>query len=139
MCGPQDRELRNEVPVRAENVGRKYQGGVKFDAKKAQLHLLPRDVLLELAKVYEHGASKYEPGNWEKGFDASRPFDAAERHLWAWWLGEDADPDSGLSHLLHAAWNLLTLAAQEIRGTGCDDRAAVHDGDGGAHKEPAGE
>lgn len=100
-------------------------GGTKFDQGKRELHLLPRDVLLEMTKVYEHGRDKYGAGNWEKGFETKRLFDASERHLWAWMGGEDNDPDSGLSHLLHATWNLMTLVAQDIRGSGTDDRAAA--------------
>jgi hypothetical protein len=44
------------------------------------------------------------------------------RHLSAWWQGEDKDPETGMSHMLHAAWNALTLVAYELRGIGEDDR-----------------
>jgi len=30
-------------------------------------------------------------------------------HLWSWWAGEDADPETSLNHLAHAAWNCLAL------------------------------
>jgi hypothetical protein len=51
-----------------------------------------------------------------------RPFSAAMRHLWAWWKGEQADPETGLPHLAHAACCLMFLMAYEKRRIGEDDR-----------------
>jgi hypothetical protein len=31
------------------------------------------------------------------------------RHLWAFWRGEDLDAESGLPHLSHAGFHVLTL------------------------------
>jgi hypothetical protein len=54
--------------------------------------------------------------------DWSRPESAGYRHLTAWSMGENTDPETGLSHLAHAACNMLFLLAYEIRGIGNDDR-----------------
>lgn len=97
-------------------------GGVKFDAGKPRMSLLPAHPLTEIAKVLTFGAQKYEAHNWRKGFDYSRVMDALQRHLHAWNEGEDIDPESGLSHLAHAGCNILFLLEFERRGTGNDDR-----------------
>lgn len=60
--------------------------------------------------------------NWEAGMDWSRVFSALQRHTWAWWGGEDKDPETGFSHLEHAACCIMFLNAYEQRGIGKDDR-----------------
>lgn len=100
-------------------------GGVKYDMGKFRWSLMPWDALTGLLTVIEYGAGKYPARNWEKGMDWSRPFDALQRHLLAWWGGENTDPDTGYSHLWHAMWNITVLVAYEIRGIGADDRPAV--------------
>jgi hypothetical protein len=97
-------------------------GMMKMDLEKVRMDLIPYDVLFELGKVYTVGAKKYSDRNWEKGTNWGRPFAALMRHLSAWWQGEDKDPETGMSHMLHAAWNALTLVAYELRGIGEDDR-----------------
>jgi len=62
--------------------------------------------------------------NWERGMGWGRVFGAAMRHLWAWWAGEDKDPETGLSHLAHALCCVMFLATYERRGVGHDDRPA---------------
>lgn len=83
--------------------------GVKYDGGKLRYDLIPADALEELAAIYTMGANKYEDHNWRKGMSWSRPFAALMRHAWAWFRGEDKDPESGLNHLAHAAWNCFTL------------------------------
>jgi hypothetical protein len=60
--------------------------------------------------------------NWRKGMAWHRLFGAALRHLWAWYRGEKADPETGLSHLAHAACCVLFLLTYELKGLGTDDR-----------------
>lgn len=83
----------------------------KYDSSKPRYDLLPPEALEEIVKVLGFGASKYEPRGWEKGLPYSRYFGAVMRHLWAWWRGEDLDPESGLSHLAHAGACVLFLLA----------------------------
>lgn len=96
--------------------------GHKADAGKLGYHLLPSDAIEEVVKVLDFGAAKYSERNWERGMRFSRPFSAMMRHMWAWWRGEDKDPESGLSHLAHAACCVLFLLAYEERVLGFDDR-----------------
>jgi hypothetical protein len=68
------------------------------------------------------GANKYGDRNWERGMNWSRPFAALMRHMWAWWRGEDRDPETGLSHLAHAGCCILFLLTYQGHATGKDDR-----------------
>jgi hypothetical protein len=95
---------------------------VKFDEGKPAYHLLPPELLEETARVLEYGAKKYAPRNWEAGMHWSRPFGALMRHMWAWWRGEATDPETGFSHLAHAACCIAFLLAYEARKIGGDDR-----------------
>lgn len=84
-------------------------GGRKDDNGKLRFDLIPVGPLEELANVYTFGASKYADHNWRKGIVYSRIFSAIMRHMWAFWRGEDKDKESGLPHLVHAAWGCFTL------------------------------
>lgn len=94
----------------------------KYDEGKVRYDLVPPLALEALAKVYTMGAAKYSPRNWEKGMDWSKCYAAAQRHLQDYWKGEDLDPESGLPHLAHAAWNCVALLEYYIREIGTDDR-----------------
>jgi hypothetical protein len=98
-------------------------GGVKQDSAKVPLELIPYDALLEVAKVLDFGAKKYAARNWEQGISVSRVFAACMRHAWALFLGEDDDPETGLSHAAHLACEALFWLAFIVRKTpGVDDR-----------------
>ena len=96
--------------------------GRKDDSGKTPWHLMPPDALNQIAQVLEFGANKYGDRNWEKGMNWSRPFAALMRHMWAWWRGEDRDPETGLSHLAHAGCCILFLLTYQGHATGKDDR-----------------
>lgn len=99
--------------------------GIKYDAGKPRMDLLPPELLFAVSNILEFGARKYAARNWEKGMAWGRVFGAAQRHLWAWWSGETKDPETGFSHLWHAACCLAFLVAYEMRGAGTDDRRGV--------------
>lgn len=96
--------------------------GIKKDENKTPIGLLPPEAIFEIGKVFDFGARKYSPHNWRGGFRWSRLYDAVLRHLFAWIGGEDKDPESGLSHLAHAACGLMMLLTHELKGYGEDDR-----------------
>ena len=86
--------------------------GKKFDAGKLRHSLIPPEVLNEVLAVLEHGASKYGENNWLHVADAhTRYYDAAHRHLAAWWEGSWRDEESKSSHLAHAICCLMFLMA----------------------------
>jgi hypothetical protein len=101
------------------------KAAVKYDNDKIRYDLLPPEGVEAVAVILTGGAVKYTARNWEQGMDWSRPFGACLRHLFAWWRGEDRDPDTGKSHLWHAATNIFFLIAYEARGSGTDDRPKI--------------
>ncbi len=98
------------------------KGGVKLDAGKIRLDLVPVEGIEAVADILGIGAAKYAARNWEMGMDWSRPYGAALRHLLAWFRGENVDKDTGRSHLWHAATNIFFLICYEKWGIGKDDR-----------------
>jgi hypothetical protein len=96
--------------------------GTKFDGDKIRYDLIPPELLEQTAIVLTYGAHKYAPRNWEAGMKWGRCFGALMRHLWAWWGGEARDPETGFSHLSHAACCIAFLIAYEQRRIGEDDR-----------------
>lgn len=63
-----------------------------------------------MGQVHSNGANKYGRFNWrEHTVSSTVYYDAALRHLMAWFDGETIDPESGLSHLAHvmACCNIL--------------------------------
>lgn len=107
---------------REEVVKPVFTEGQKFDTDKLRYELLPPELLEETARVLTFGAVKYADRNWELGMKWSRPFGALMRHMWAWWRGENTDPETGYSHLAHAACCIAFLVSYERRGSGTDDR-----------------
>ena len=75
--------------------------GTKHDGDKIRTDLYPVASFLGTCRVLTHGAKKYAARNWEKGILFGRVYGALLRHLFAWWNGEDVDPESGEHHLDH--------------------------------------
>jgi hypothetical protein len=103
------------------------QKGGKFDLGKPPIHLIAPEMIDALASRLAIGVKKYGPRNWEKGLMYSQCFAAAQRHLWAWWGGEDFDPDPAVpeisSHLGAAFINIGFLVTFNARHqTHLDDR-----------------
>lgn len=126
-CGVEEEFVENMVnrigsPNWREEVKPTPTEGQKFDSDKLRYELLPPELLEETARVLTFGAEKYSARNWELGMAWSRPFGALMRHMWAWWKGEDKDPETGYSHLAHACCCIAFLVAYERRGIGADDR-----------------
>lgn len=99
--------------------------GARKSTKSARFDLCSPFGQIEEAKVGGMGAEKYEDHNWRAGYGWSKSYAAAQRHMVAWWSGEDLDPESGLSHLAHARWHMSALIEFQTLGTGHDDRFPV--------------
>lgn len=99
---------------------------LKFDTNKLPLNLLSTEAMNQTAAVLAFGAKKYAEHNWRAGFTWSRPLAAAMRHLTAFNDGEDTDPESGLSHLAHAACCIMFLLEFEKTHPELDDRYKSH-------------
>jgi hypothetical protein len=112
-------------------------GFKKFDAGKPKLSTLthiPTASLVEEARAFEYGGEKYGWDNFRKGTNHTRYADAALRHIFEYLRGVDADPESGLSPLIHAIASLRIVRELQIAGAGTDDRT-----DYGAAPAPADE
>lgn len=91
--------------------------------RKAPLSCVPLPVLLELGCAMLEGQLKYARHNYRAiGVRASVYFDAAIRHLFAWWEGEDLDPDSGMPHIVKAMACLAVVRDAQLQGKCTDDR-----------------
>lgn len=90
---------------------------------KLPVHLWPQSATALGSLALLDGALKYGRGNFRAiGVRASIYKDALDRHMGAWFEGEDNDPDSGLPHLAHALACLAILADAQAAGKLNDDR-----------------
>ena len=96
--------------------------GVKHDQGKEDLSLIPLSALKEEAKGFMLGEKKYGRDNFKQGMEVSRLIAAALRHIHQYMEGEDADPESGASHLGHARCCLAMILECERLGTLVDNR-----------------
>jgi hypothetical protein len=96
---------------------------VAVGIKKVPLSVVSAPVLMEIGLGMMEGARKYRRHNYRvAGVRASVYYDAAMRHLMAWWEGEDIDIDSGLSHISKALACLSVLRDSMIFNNWKDDR-----------------
>jgi hypothetical protein len=94
----------------------------KFDAGKAEIHLVPPELIHAVARILMFGKKKYGAWNWQKGLPLTKVYDAAQRHLLAWMGGQTYDCESGESHVAHAACNLAFLLWFAAHKPELDDR-----------------
>jgi hypothetical protein len=96
-------------PVATDSVG------VKYDQDKPRWSLLPLEAVEEIVKVLTKGAKKYSDNNW-KVVDNRREryYNAAMRHITAWFMGEQNDPEDGMNHLAHAGCCILFLLWEDV-------------------------
>ncbi|HEY6022243.1 MAG TPA: dATP/dGTP diphosphohydrolase domain-containing protein [Candidatus Paceibacterota bacterium] len=89
---------------------------------KLPVHLWPTTATmmgcLGLMDGLKYGRSNYRV----IGVRASIYFDALIRHVYAWFEGEERDPDSGLPHLSHALACLAIIVDANAAGKMTDDR-----------------
>jgi hypothetical protein len=96
--------------------------GLRYNEGKLRVDLIPPEWILGLAEVMTKGAEKYEARNWEKGMEWSKCYASLLRHTLKFWSGEDIDPESGLPHAYHIAWNALALYTYSQTHPEYDDR-----------------
>lgn len=90
---------------------------------KIPLHLWPTTATVMGSMGLLDGMLKYGRSNYRAiGVRASIYYDAASRHLNAWFEGEEVDPDSGLPHMAHALACLAIIVDAQAAGKLTDDR-----------------
>ena len=84
--------------------------GAKADAGKAEIRLVPMEIVWAIAWIRMYGNRKYgDPENW-KTVEPERYRDALMRHLLAYISDPNSvDEESGYPHLWHAACNMAFL------------------------------
>ena len=118
-------EAINEPPAFDEPAGECRKSAES--ATKPRWDLIPSGAIEEIAQVLAFGANKYGEHNWARGAAWHRYFRALCSHVFAWWRGEDRDPETGLNHLAHAGCCLVFLMEYQRHGWGTDDRFRVPD------------
>ncbi len=98
----------NLTPEQEQKV-KEMMTAIRYDEGKTDWSLMPFEAVEEINKVLEFGAKKYAPNNWKKGFPVNKVLNSCLRHLFSYMRGEKVDPESGLSHISHAACNLLFI------------------------------
>lgn len=86
-----------------------------FKDGKQRWDLLPLPLIEEIVKVYTFGANKYAENSWQNLPNGKQRYKAALlRHLVASDKGEANDPESGINHLAHVAWNAIAMLHFEM-------------------------
>lgn len=121
------RECKVETTDKVEFIDGKAP---KFDSGKVRLDLLPIRPLKDTAEVLTYGLNKYGKDSWREGemIQWSRVYSSLQRHLFAFQAGEDLDPETGYSHLAHAACNILMMIEHTYINPQGDDRATTAKG-----------
>ena len=100
--------MTDEVRITSDTGGQKGQKDDRQD-------LIDPWFMRELGLVCGFGSRKYSDDNWRKGYSWRLSFGAMLRHIYAFWRGEDRDPESGLHHLAHASWHCMVLFSFNTR------------------------
>lgn len=93
------------------------QLGMKYDGGKIIAGVILEDfpnAITGVCEVATFGANKYKRSSWQSVPNAIQRYtDAMMRHQLAKGRGEVIDPESGLPHSYHIAWNALAIIELE--------------------------
>lgn len=96
-----------------DNAPEPRAAGIKHDSDRQLAGILYEDfphALSGIADAATFGARKYTRNGWRTVPDGLQRYtDAMHRHLLAAAKGEVCDPESGLLHMYHVAWNALAI------------------------------
>ena len=100
-----------------------------YGEAKPKMSDTPTIGLREMGKVFTGGAVKYGRFNWrDHAVSSTVYYDAAQRHLMAWFEGQSIDPESGISHLAHVMACCNILLDAEASGKLNDNRLTTGKG-----------
>ena len=112
--------LTKEGKVEEEKLKERLET-IKHDTGKWRMSDLPQKTLVSVCGAFNYGEGKYGKFNYIHGTSWLRYYDACQRHLNSWMLGEDID-ESGNHHLDHAIASLMMLRENIHLKRGLDDR-----------------
>lgn len=123
MTIPCDKGYPVNIETGPDNKGKDTNPKDAIGITKLPFSTLSGPAMGELGLAMMEGALKYGRHNYRAiGIRYSVYFDAAMRHIWLWWEGEDIDPDSGLPHITKAMACLMILRDATIHNQYNDDR-----------------
>ena len=106
--------LLNKIADKEARKPEVKEEGKKYDSNKpmagAVIRVFPQ-AIMAIGAVIRKGTEKYPtPNNWKlnKNIEA-RYFDSLMRHMCKHFAGQVKDEDTGLLHLIHAAWNSIAI------------------------------
>lgn len=113
-----DKAIENSLLRRIETI--------KHDQGKVNFSDIPQLALASTARVFNYGSKKYTKFNYIHGTSWLRYYDAAQRHMHSWMIGENID-ESGHNHIDHAIASLMMLRENMHMNRGTDDRNHEYD------------
>lgn len=123
--GAAEKAERDLLTSTSEEVRTTSSTGAEKGVKPARYDLIPIPALDQLARLYGKGAEKYAEHNWRKGYEYSKSYAAAMRHMTLFWAGEDMDEEMGLPHVICASFHMFALATFLQEHPEFDDRFVV--------------
>lgn len=143
-------EALQVTPIKTQEVRTTSSTGGQKGVKLERFDLIPVGPLRELAQHYGRGAEKYASHQWRQGYEWSKSYSALQRHLTAFWDGQDYDTcpsdgagckavtsegepfavvpgiscynHTGSHHMVAVAWHSFTLLEFKDRFPQFDDR-----------------
>lgn len=101
----------------------KKKTALRFNKSKPRLHLIPEEALFAMAAGFMAGEDKgYPKFNYRKGLSWLETTDSLRRHLLAFLMGEDLDPETKIPHVQLILTNAAMLEYNRIHHKHLDDR-----------------
>lgn len=100
------------------------EAAARHNNGKLRWHNFPLFLIRPMIEVADYGADKYATFNFLKGAPISQYLDCIKRHLDKFedTTLPDKDPESGINHLAHVAWNALVAVYMVQNRPDLDDR-----------------
>ena len=96
--------------------------GLRYNAGKQRLDLIPASTIEAIGKVLTFGCEKYDERNWELGMSWTGVIGSLKRHLQDFERGGDYDHESHLLHIDHILCNAAFIREYYKTHPECDDR-----------------
>lgn len=117
------RDIPDDMPCGGEVSSKPTNPKDAIGSNKIPMHLWPTTASIAGSLGMLNGMLKYGRSNFRAiGVRSSIYYDAASRHLNAWFEGEENDPDDGVPHLSAALACIAIIVDAQAAGKLNDDR-----------------